>query len=101
MVISGSGQPSKLVDLIAVSQLVGPPPARRIIGLVTVGGVSHFLILRPGFSSTILTATAGSITPRPPAPGQPPGGRRRDFLQMDIGGMPHADVLKSMRLTAS
>ena len=51
MVISGSGQPSKLIDLIAVSQLVCPQPARRIIGVDTVDGVSHFLILRPGFSS--------------------------------------------------
>ena len=36
MVISGSGQPSKLVCLVVVSQLVGPPPARRIISLTTV-----------------------------------------------------------------
>jgi hypothetical protein len=46
----GSGQPSKLVCPIVLSQLVGPPPARRIIGLVTVHGISHFLILRQGFS---------------------------------------------------
>jgi hypothetical protein len=51
MVISGSGQPSKLVYLVVVSQLVGLSPARRIIGLTTVEGISHFLILPPGFSS--------------------------------------------------
>jgi hypothetical protein len=48
MIIPGGGQPSKLVYLIVLSQLVGPPPARRIIGLVTVEGISHFFILRPG-----------------------------------------------------
>jgi hypothetical protein len=42
MVVSGSGQPSKLVCLIVVSQLVGLPPARRIIGRVTVDGISTF-----------------------------------------------------------
>jgi hypothetical protein len=48
MIIPGGGQPSKLVYLIVLSQLVGPPPARRIIGLATVEGISHFFILRPG-----------------------------------------------------
>ena len=36
------GQASKLVYLIVLSQLVGPPPARHIIGLVTVDEISHF-----------------------------------------------------------
>jgi hypothetical protein len=52
MIIRGGGQPSKLVYLIVLSQLVGPPPARRIVGLVTVDGISHFFISPAGFSSS-------------------------------------------------
>jgi hypothetical protein len=61
MIISGSGQPSKLVYLIVLSQLVGPPPARRIIGLVTVDGISHFSFSGRVSPPAILTATAGNI----------------------------------------
>jgi hypothetical protein len=32
MVVPGSGQPPKLIDLVMPSQLVSPPPARRIVG---------------------------------------------------------------------
>jgi hypothetical protein len=65
MVISGSGQPLKLVYLIVLSQLVRPP---RIVGLVTLDGISHVLILRLGFSSSHPDGNGGQHQPRPPAP---------------------------------
>jgi hypothetical protein len=46
VVIPGRGQLSKLVCPIFLSRLIGPPPARGIIGLVTVKRTTHFLILR-------------------------------------------------------
>jgi hypothetical protein len=64
MIIPGRGQPSKLVYLIVLSQLVGPPPARRIIGLVTVDEISHFCILRRVSPPAILTARPGNFNGR-------------------------------------
>jgi hypothetical protein len=68
MVISGSGQPLKLVYLIVLSQLIRPPPAPRIVGLVTLDGISHVPILRLGFSSSHPDGNGGQHQPRPPAP---------------------------------
>jgi hypothetical protein len=50
MIIADRGQPPKLIYPVILSQLVGTPPARSIIGLAIMAGITHALILRPVFS---------------------------------------------------
>ena len=43
VIVSGGGQLPQLINVIVLGQLIGPPPARRIIGPSGRPGISHAL----------------------------------------------------------